>query len=61
MDGDGMTQEEYVDSLLFFVTPSLVEFTKDWPTSDKMYVFLHDIQLQKMDLIKEMLMAVLRK
>lgn len=61
MDGDGMTQEEYIEILKELVSLKLVEDTKDWSVSDRMYVFLHYIQLQEMEDIKELLKMVLRK
>lgn len=64
MDGDGMTQEEYVDRLKQVISkddPNFVDEVKDWSLSDQMYVFLHWIQLQEMEDIKELLKMVLRK
>jgi len=48
-----MTIEQYVENLKELVPAHFVENTKDWSTSDKMYVFLHYIQLKKMEEIKE--------
>ena len=50
-----MTIEDYVENLKTLVPANFIESTKDWSTSDKMYVFLHFIQLKKMEEIKEML------
>lgn len=61
MDGDGMTQEEYIEILKKLVPLDMIENTKDWSVSDRMYVFLHYIQLQEMEDIKELLKMVLRK
>lgn len=56
-----MTQEEYVEILKELVSPAMLEDTKDWPVSDKLYVYLHHIQLQEMADIKELLKMVLQK
>jgi hypothetical protein len=50
-----MTIEEYVEILKPLVPLYFVENTKDWSASDKMYIFLHNIQLKKMEEFKEML------
>ena len=50
-----MTVEEYVNNLKLIVNPTLVEATKDWSDSDKMYVFLHSIQIQQMEEFKILL------
>jgi len=50
-----MTMEEYVEGLKELVPAHFVENTKDWSTSDKMYVFLHFIQLKNMEEIKQMI------
>ena len=50
-----MTIEEYVQGLKELVPAHFIEYTKDWSTSDKMYVFLHLIQLKNMEEIKEMI------
>lgn len=50
-----MTTEEYVENLKQLVPAHFIENTKDWSTSDKMYVFLHYIQLKHMEEIKQMI------
>ena len=50
-----MTTEEYVENLKQLVPDHFIENTKDWSTSDKMYVFLHYIQLKHMEEIKQMI------
>ena len=50
-----MTVEEYVNNLKLIVSPTLVEATKDWGDGDKMYVFLHSIQIQQMEEFKTFL------
>lgn len=50
-----MTIEEYVDNLKTLVPKSLIQITEDWSASDKMYIFLHNIQITKMEEFKEML------
>ena len=50
-----MTTEEYVENLKQLVPAHFIECTKDWSTSDKMYVFLHYIQLKHMEEIKQMI------
>ena len=50
-----MTMEKYVEGLKELVPAYFVENTKDWSTSDKMYVFLHFIQLKNMEEIKQMI------
>ena len=50
-----MTTEEYVENLKQLVPDHFIENTKDWSTSDKMYVFLHYIQLNNMEEIKQMI------
>ena len=50
-----MTVEQYVINLKTLVPKSLIEATKDWSTSDQLYVFLHNIQLKQMEDIKEIL------
>ena len=50
-----MTTEEYVENLKQLVPDHFIENTKDWSTSDKMYVFLHYIQLKSMEEIKEIM------
>ena len=52
---DTMTTEEYVEDLKQLVPDHFIENTKDWSTSDKMYVFLHYIQLKHMEEIKEIM------
>ena len=52
---DTMTTEEYVENLKQLVPDHFIENTKDWSTSDKMYVFLHYIQLKHMEEIKEIM------
>ena len=52
-----MTTEEYVENLKQLVPAYLVECTKDWSTSDKMYVFLNYIQLKHMEEIKTLIYA----
>ena len=44
-----MTIEEYVNNLETLVPNHFVENTKDWSTSDKMYAFLHFIQIKKIE------------
>lgn len=61
MDSFRMTQEEYVDKLKTMVPSVLVEDMEDWSVSDKLYVYLHMIQLQEMADIKELLKMVLQK
>ena len=60
MDGYGMTIEEYVEKLKELVPPMFVEDSKDWPTSDKLYAYLHMIQLQEMADFKELLKQSMR-
>lgn len=60
MDGYGMTIEEYVEKLKELVPPMFVEDSKDWPTSDKLYTYLHMIQLQEMADFKELLKQSMR-
>jgi hypothetical protein len=55
-----MTIEEYVDGLKKIVPEHFIESTKDWSTSDKMYVFLHYIQLSTMDKISKELKIISR-
>ena len=50
-----MTIEEYVEFLKPLVPSYFVENTKDWSASDKIYIFLHNIQLEKMEEFKESL------
>ena len=50
-----MTIEEYVELLKPLVPSYFVENTKYWSASDKMYIFLHNIQLEKMEEFKESL------
>ena len=52
-----MTTEEYVENLKQLVPAHFIECTKDWSTSDKMYVFLHYIQLKHMEEIKTLIYA----
>ena len=54
---DTMTIEEYVENLKELVPAHFIENTKDWSTSDKMYVFLHYIQLKNMEEIKTLIYA----
>lgn len=62
MDDDGMTIEEYVELLSKEMIPlTMLEDTKDWSVSDRMYVYLHYIQLQEMADIKELLKMVLQR
>jgi len=51
-----MTLEEYVAELTFAVDARLVEETKDWSTENKMYVYLHNIQLSFMSLYMDRLL-----
>ena len=51
-----MTLEEYVAELTFAVDTRLVEETKDWSTENKMYVYLHNIQLSFMSLYMDRLL-----
>jgi len=48
-----MTMEEYVDNLKPLVPSYFVENTKDWSTSDKMYIFCHYIQIAQMEAYKK--------
>jgi len=50
-----MIMEEYVEGLKELVPANLIESTKYWSISDKMYVYLHYIQLKNMEEIKQML------
>lgn len=52
-----MTLDEYVSELAFAVDPRLVEETKDWSTENKMYVYLHNIQLSFMSLYMDRLIG----
>ena len=52
-----MTIEKYVEGLKELVPAHFIENTKDWSTSDKMYVFLHFIQLKNMEEIKTLIYA----
>ena len=52
-----MTIEKYVEGLKELVPAHFIENTKDWSTSDKMYVFLHYIQLKNMEEIKTLIYA----
>lgn len=56
-----MKIEEYVENLKELVPAHFIESTKDWSTSDKMYVFLHYIQLKSMEEIKELINQVARQ
>jgi len=51
-----MTLEEYVAELTFAVDARLVEETKDWSTENKMYMYLHNIQLSFMSLYMDRLL-----
>jgi len=51
-----MTLEEYVAELTFAVDARLIEETKDWSTENKMYVYLHNIQLSFMSLYMDRLL-----
>ena len=43
-----MTMEEYVERLKLMVPINLVEMVKDWSVSDKMYFFLHHLEIEEM-------------
>ena len=55
-----MKIEEYVENLKELVPAHFIESTEDWSLSDKMYVFLHFIQLKQMEEIKETLNYIMR-
>lgn len=40
------------------VNPELLELTKSWPDEAKMYIYLHTIQLAKMDEFKKILLEM---
>ncbi len=40
------------------VNPELLEMTKSWPDEAKMYIYLHTIQLAKMNEFKKLLLEI---
>jgi hypothetical protein len=40
------------------VNPELLEMTKSWPDEAKMYIYLHTIQLAKMNEFKKLLLEL---
>jgi len=51
-----MTLDEYVKSLETHVDSDLVHAIKDWPTDTKLYIYLHNIQLDRMLQFEQMLL-----
>jgi len=50
-----MTIDEYIERIQDMVSPELREETKDWSSQDRLYVYLHTIQLSFMQQYMEML------
>jgi hypothetical protein len=53
-----MTLDEYVLSLEKDVDIKLVECIKDWPNDTKLYMYLHNIQLDKMMKFEKLLLEM---
>lgn len=54
-----MNVSQYVYNLESDVDPQLVEQLRDWPDSDKLYVYLHSIQLEHMKQFKKLVETLL--
>ena len=49
-----MTIDQYVENLKPLVPAFVVQNTIEWSPQDRMYMFLHYIQIQKMEEFKEL-------